>query len=177
MKQWTDLPNYFTLMNKSIYLKKNMTLFDKCRPIKYLLHLQWKKQTLVEYNKGTNVFFKKDFCQMFSQSVSLVYQKMKFLLFCSIFLACYAEKYVPGTPGASWSLQEMLVVKAKLYALFSEQGQSITSRDRKPGALYGFWLSFTERKALRLGFHDCLKYTDGSGGCDGCLNWKNVDSF
>ena len=32
-------------------------------------------------------------------------------------------------------------------------------------------------RILRLGFHDCLKYTDGTGGCDGCLNWKgmNVD--
>jgi hypothetical protein len=29
-------------------------------------------------------------------------------------------------------------------------------------------------KLLRLGFHDCLKYTDGSGGCDGCLNFKNM---
>ena len=27
---------------------------------------------------------------------------------------------------------------------------------------------------LRLGFHDCLKYKDGTGGCDGCLNWKGV---
>ena len=26
------------------------------------------------------------------------------------------------------------------------------------------------QKALRLAFHDCLKYEDGTGGCDGCLN-------
>lgn len=29
-------------------------------------------------------------------------------------------------------------------------------------------------KLLRLGFHDCLKYKDGTGGCDGCLEWKGV---
>ena len=29
-------------------------------------------------------------------------------------------------------------------------------------------------KVLRLAFHDCLKYEDGSGGCDGCLNWDGV---
>ena len=23
-------------------------------------------------------------------------------------------------------------------------------------------------------FHDCIRYTDGSGGCDGCLNWEGV---
>jgi len=27
--------------------------------------------------------------------------------------------------------------------------------------------------AVRLGFHDCVKYKDGTGGCDGCLNMKN----
>ena len=28
---------------------------------------------------------------------------------------------------------------------------------------------------LRLGFHDCLKYKDGTGGCDGCLNWHGME--
>lgn len=32
----------------------------------------------------------------------------------------------------------------------------------------------TAAKFLRLGFHDCLKYTDGTGGCDGCVNWAGV---
>ena len=26
-----------------------------------------------------------------------------------------------------------------------------------------------------LSFHDCLRYKDGSGGCDGCLNWEGVN--
>ena len=50
----------------------------------------------------------------------------------------------------------MLVVKAKLYSLFNKNDEV-----RAP-------------VMLRLGFHDCLKYTDGSGGCDGCLNWEGV---
>merc|ERR1719232_154989 len=29
-------------------------------------------------------------------------------------------------------------------------------------------------KFIRLPFHDCLLYSDGTGGCDGCLNWDNV---
>lgn len=29
-------------------------------------------------------------------------------------------------------------------------------------------------KFLRMGFHDCAKYKDGSGGCDGCLNLEHV---
>ena len=27
---------------------------------------------------------------------------------------------------------------------------------------------------IRLVFHDCMRYTDGTGGCDGCLNWAGV---
>ena len=33
---------------------------------------------------------------------------------------------------------------------------------------------YNAAKVLRLTFHDCLKYTDGTGGCDGCLNWEGV---
>ena len=48
----------------------------------------------------------------------------------------------------------------------------------------------TENRIMRLAFHDCVKYKgniitsyhiysfslnqDGTGGCDGCLNWKGV---
>ena len=32
----------------------------------------------------------------------------------------------------------------------------------------------TENKVLRLVFHDCIPYEDGTGGCDGCLNWKGM---
>jgi len=29
-------------------------------------------------------------------------------------------------------------------------------------------------KVLRLAFHDCVRYQDGSGGCDGCLGWHGM---
>ena len=29
-------------------------------------------------------------------------------------------------------------------------------------------------RLIQLAFHDCLKYEDGSGGCDGCLNWAGM---
>ena len=32
----------------------------------------------------------------------------------------------------------------------------------------------TESVLLRLAFHDCVRYADGSGGCDGCLNWNHM---
>ena len=31
-------------------------------------------------------------------------------------------------------------------------------------------IAFSERKMLRLAFHDCFLYENGTGGCDGCLN-------
>ena len=33
----------------------------------------------------------------------------------------------------------------------------------------------TENTLLRLAFHDCVLYKDGSGGCDGCLNYHKIN--
>ena len=33
----------------------------------------------------------------------------------------------------------------------------------------------SENSLIRLAFHDCVRYKDKSGGCDGCLNWKNIN--
>ena len=100
--------------------------------------------------------------------------KAIFLLF-SYFSLCLADKYVPGTPGASWSFEEMLIVKAKLYSVFSKNGGYKALRTIY-GENMGNWVSVpTEPKYLRFAFHDCLKYEDGSGGCDGCINWEGMD--
>ena len=32
-------------------------------------------------------------------------------------------------------------------------------------------------KFLRLSFPDCVKYTDGTGGCDGCLYWEGMETI
>merc|ERR1711884_478957 len=61
--------------------------------------------------------------------------------------------YVPGTPGAPWTVEEQMAVKGRLYYHFK--------RNLAPNI-------------VRLSFHDCLKYTDGTGGCDGCLNFSGV---
>ena len=80
----------------------------------------------------------------------------RFMLLIFLLPLVRTDVYVPGTPGAAWSQDELLIVKSKLYALFNKRGNI-----RAP-------------VLLRLGFHDCLKYADGSGGCDGCLNWEGV---
>ena len=43
--------------------------------------------------------------------------------------------------------------------------------------MYGFRkgsrIGATENGIMRV-FHDCVRYTDGTGGCDCCLNWSGV---
>jgi hypothetical protein len=67
--------------------------------------------------------------------------------------------YTPGEPGGPWSKDDLVKVRGKLYSVFRSSGP-------RPAA-----------KALRLSFHDCLKYADGSGGCDGCLNWEGMEDI
>lgn len=88
-----------------------------------------------------------------------------------------AQEYVPGTPGAPWSLEETLVVKAKLYSVFNQHGgyEALKQMVGDQPWLQGFRSDAPDQaKMLRLAFHDCLKYDDGTGGCDGCLNWKGM---
>eukprot|EP00448_Togula_jolla_P015824 CAMPEP_0170592984 /NCGR_PEP_ID=MMETSP0224-20130122/13206_1 /TAXON_ID=285029 /ORGANISM="Togula jolla, Strain CCCM 725" /LENGTH=595 /DNA_ID=CAMNT_0010916907 /DNA_START=65 /DNA_END=1852 /DNA_ORIENTATION=- len=99
--------------------------------------------------------------------------------------------------GAPWSKGEVLTVMAKLYAVFENPltiFKTLTSDEpyecrtgfndppdepcdgqdgREDGNVGNDWLP-TAAKFLRLGFHDCLKYKDVSGGCDGCLEFTNM---
>ena len=106
------------------------------------------------------------------------------LILVSLFL-CVAGEYTPGTPGGPWTYDELLIVRAKLWSLMID-GRAQTLYKKIPyndrpmaGELDEKWinkgLQFFPAKLLRLIFHDCLKYTDGSGGCDGCLNWEGMN--
>jgi len=107
-----------------------------------------------------------------------------FCIFQGILLGLsQSQEYVPGTPGAPWSHQEVLTVKSKLYSIFSGRGgyAALEQIYGKPPSNPSNWMDFPNwmdvpnaAKMLRLGFHDCLKYKDGTGGCDGCLNWEGV---
>lgn len=83
-------------------------------------------------------------------------------VYCTCILACLAilritatdgSSYIPGEQGAPWTMEELLIVKAKLYAIFDRWGE--VSRQ------LGITVSWTDGpqapKFLRLGFHDCLK--------------------
>mmetsp|Transcript_135658 Transcript_135658/g.220755 ORF Transcript_135658/g.220755 Transcript_135658/m.220755 type:complete len:547 (-) Transcript_135658:264-1904(-) len=57
---------------------------------------------------------------------------------------------------ARWTLDEVEAAKDHIFKAFQHDGGF------RPGTV------------LRLSFHDCIPYQDGTGGCDGCLNWQGV---
>lgn len=62
-----------------------------------------------------------------------------------------------SSPPATWTLDEVEAAKARIFSEFQHDSGF------RPGTV------------LRLSFHDCVPYQDGTGGCDGCLNWNGVD--
>ena len=52
----------------------------------------------------------------------------------------------------------------KLILAWSENNQRYLWRHRGP----------RHSRLIQLAFHDCLRYEDGTGGCDGCLNWDGM---
>ena len=89
----------------------------------------------------------------FCRHYELQYRRVLHTLVCIISFTVsttFGSPYTPGEPGAEWSTEELLIVKAKLYAIFDRgnlhRGQNVTWRET-PSA----------PKMLRLGFHDCLK--------------------
>lgn len=88
-----------------------------------------------------------------------------------------AGRYVLGTPGGAWTLDEVLAVKSKLWRLFSKTQSEAALDELFPhGNPYNkhFDTYRPAGKMVRLGFHDCLLYSDLSGGCDGCLHWDGM---
>ena len=95
-----------------------------------------------------------------------------------------STEYSPGTPGAPWTKDEMLVVKAKLWHVMSltkvETGNLYKSLQRAHGIDEGplkYTALYVNRMAatwLRLGFHGCFPDKEGGGGCDGCLYYNEL---
>jgi len=92
--------------------------------------------------------------------------------------------------GASWGEQLVLKVFKKLeevmarpeqavaqleeaYECMQRSGASLTNCS-KPGRKLNSGELPDAPKFLRLGFHDCVKYADGTGGCDACINLEGM---
>ena len=92
-----------------------------------------------------------------------------------VILLALSCSFVSSHQGSPWSEEEAIIVKAKLYSVIN-QGMFTSKEYLKLHPELGLdkWSEqFTlpgAAKLVRLGFHQCLKYSDGSGGCNGCLN-------
>ena len=101
------------------------------------------------------------------------------LLTILVYSCLTSAEYIPGTPGNTWTTNELLIVKSKLWRLLAD-GKALQAYKHAflsggvPNGTERAGLGFFAAKLVRLSFHDCVPYKDGSGGCDGCLNWKNV---
>ena len=77
------------------------------------------------------------------------------------------SSYVPGTPGAPWSKEEVLAVKAKIRRTFAMGGfeairDALLALGEPSDAIYNstvYWGGTypSAPKLLRLSFHDCVK--------------------
>ena len=91
-------------------------------------------------------------------------------------------EYQPGTPGAEWTDEEVGIVRQKVLKFLShekdeiqEMFQGMTNTGKYEAfSVFGLNRPITEMALFRLAFHDCLTYKDGTGGCDGCLNWDKM---
>ena len=115
--------------------------------------------------------------------------KLIFLLLALMCLSDYSlGVYQPGTPGAEWSIEEMLAVKHLLHEMMSEPEENLKSVPAGPvsgidGSEYTGkqilqrYQSMKESairdavlpdiaKMVRLAFHDCLP-DEETGGCNG----------
>eukprot|EP00403_Amphidinium_massartii_P007978 CAMPEP_0178416952 /NCGR_PEP_ID=MMETSP0689_2-20121128/24328_1 /TAXON_ID=160604 /ORGANISM="Amphidinium massartii, Strain CS-259" /LENGTH=646 /DNA_ID=CAMNT_0020038311 /DNA_START=57 /DNA_END=1997 /DNA_ORIENTATION=- len=107
-----------------------------------------------------------------------------------------------GRAGADWTQEEALQVMGKLHRVFEATKSVYNEWKAKYGEVEcynGFEESADDADAepcdglnghvdsepkdeslpnaakfVRLGFHDCGRYTDGSGGCDGCLKFDDM---
>ena len=75
------------------------------------------------------------------------------ILFCFVALS-YSEQYVPGKPGGEWSEEDIRITRKRVWAMLEKKKVTVAQ-------------PVSEVSLLRLAFHDCLTYKDGTGGCDG----------
>ena len=82
--------------------------------------------------------------------------------------------YQPGTPGGDWNEGEVASTKRRIMQLIDPDWKVKVEMGVGKGALATGGV--TENTLMRLVFHDCIPYLDGTGGCDGCMNWHGMDA-
>ena len=131
--------------------------------------------------------------RLWRRNLSLVFSRMNLSVFFLAILCLESGttlgEYVPGTPGAAWSVEEMLAVKNLLHQVMEDPTKWLQMVPEGPVSALGDQFTgaqILERydveigsspnlgdavlpnlaKIIRLAFHDCLPDTE-TGGCNG----------
>ena len=88
--------------------------------------------------------------------------------------------YIPGMAGKAWDDKEVETTRRRILMMIypvwtvqKEMGTAENNLGTNPNTRKGL---VTENVIMRLVFHDCIPYADGTGGCDGCMNWHGMGS-
>ena len=87
--------------------------------------------------------------------------------------------YQPGALGGPWTNQEVDSTRRRILQMIHPNWAvkvAMGTADTKFGKFKSGGGDCTENKIMRLVFHDCIPYVDGTGGCDGCMNWHGMYS-
>ena len=101
--------------------------------------------------------------------------KRKMKLFFLLSLSSAWAVYTPGTPGGTWTTEEITIMRSRILELIEPWPDSMDimfGEDERKDSTLGPVSDNT--LIIRLGFHDCLKYMDGTGGYDAYLNWRGM---
>ena len=79
-----------------------------------------------------------------------------------------------GGPGGAWSEDDISITRQRVLTMISPEHKDKEAMFPEDDIDEKGIDSVTENVLLRLAFHDCVRYKDGSGGCDGCLNWEGM---
>lgn len=107
-----------------------------------------------------------------------------FLSYLIIIGVAVSSNYVPGTPGAPWSEDELAETKEKIHWIIDNPEKALkkAKKGNKFKKLYEKEYGDldailpTAAKIVRLSFHDCLVEPDTGAGCNGCLNFHGLQN-
>merc|ERR1719219_1531775 len=89
--------------------------------------------------------------------------------------------YQPGTPGGQWTDEQVKTTRRRVLQMIHPDWQvkvDMGIADTKLGRnLAGYPGQSTENTLLRLAFHDCIPYVDGTDGCMDIKGTKKCEKW
>ena len=83
--------------------------------------------------------------------------------------------YIPGEPGGQWTPEEVDSTRQRILLMITPLWlvqMAMVGCSWRRGCVESDVVY--ENALIRLAFHDCVPYADGTGGCNGCLDWNGM---